>query len=165
MALTLIVASLGSGLSGQAGAARVLFGMGRDNVLPRKMFGYIDPNRQVPTWNLWTIGVIAFLGAMFLDFERAAELLNFGAFLAFMGVNLAVIKQFYFTNRPGKRRNWFKDVLLPALGFIFCFWIWWSLPRPAKVVGGIWFVLGISYLAVMTQGFRRKPESIEFSDS
>lgn len=165
MAVTLIIASLGSGLGGQAGAARVLFGMGRDNALPRRLFGYVHPKSGVPTWNLWMIGVIAFVGAMFLDFERAAELLNFGAFLAFMGVNLAIIKQFYFRGRVGKERHWLQDLFLPALGFLFCFWIWWSLPHPAKVVGGIWFAIGILYEAVMTRGFRREPASIEFSDT
>jgi len=43
MAFILIVASVGSGLSGEAGAARLLFGMGRDNALPRKLFAHIDP--------------------------------------------------------------------------------------------------------------------------
>ena len=38
MAVILIVACLGTGLAGIAGAARLLYGMGRDNVLPRKFF-------------------------------------------------------------------------------------------------------------------------------
>jgi len=42
------------------------------------------------------------VGAFALSYERAAEVLNFGAFLAFMGVNLAVIRTFYFErNREG----------------------------------------------------------------
>jgi len=62
MAFTLIVASLGSGLSGQAGAARVLFGMGRDNALPNKFFAYIHPKSRVPSYNIWLIGLLTFLG-------------------------------------------------------------------------------------------------------
>jgi amino acid transporter len=110
------------------------------------------------------IGLIAFLGAMFLNFERAAEVLNFGAFLAFMGVNIATIRHFYL--RPGRRdkRRVAKDLLLPAFGFLFCLWIWWSLPRPAKIVGGVWFVGGFIYDAVMTRGFRTKPVTIDFSE-
>jgi hypothetical protein len=82
-----------------------------------------------------------------------------------MGVNLAIIKQFYFKEQVGKRRHWFNDLFLPALGFIFCLWIWWNLQRPAKVVGGIWFVLGILYQAITTNGFRKEPVPIEFSES
>lgn len=49
----------------------------------------------------------------------AAELINFGAFLAFMGVNAAVVRQFYFLRRHAER-NLLADALLPALGFLFC---------------------------------------------
>jgi amino acid transporter len=164
MAFILVVASIGSGLAGQAGAARLLFGMGRDNALPRKLFAHIGPKQRVPTYNIWVIGLIAFLGAMFLNWERAAEVLNFGAFLAFMGVNLAAIRHFYL--RPGRRdqRRVAKDLLLPAFGFLFCLWIWWSLPHPAKIVGGAWFVGGIIYDGIITRGFRRTPAMIDFSE-
>jgi putrescine importer len=164
MAFILVVASIGSGLAGQAGAARLLFGMGRDNALPRKIFGHIDPKHRVPTYNIWLIGVIAFLGAMFLNWERAAEVLNFGAFLAFMGVNLAAIRHFYFRSGRQDQRQIAKDLLLPALGFLFCLWIWWSLPRPAKIVGGAWLVGGFIYNGIMTRGFRKIPVMMDFSE-
>lgn len=165
MAFILVVGCTGSGLAGQAGAARLLFGMGRDNALPRKLFAHIGPKHRVPTYNIWVIGLIAFLGAMFLNFERAAEVLNFGAFLAFMGVNLATIRHFYL--RPGRRdkRRVAKDLLVPAFGFLFCLWIWWSLPRPAKIVGGAWFVAGFIYNGIMTRGFRKTPVMMDFSES
>lgn len=165
MAFTLIIASLGSGLSGQAGAARVLFGMGRDNALPNKFFAYIHPKSRVPSFNIWLIGVLTILGSMLLDFERAAELLNFGAFLAFMGVNVATIKQFYFHRGLGEKKHLFKDAILPGIGFLFCLWIWWSLPRPAKIVGGIWFLVGIIYEACVTRGFRTQPVAFDFIDA
>ena len=164
MAFILVVASIGSGLAGQAGAARLLYGMGRDNALPRKFFAHIDPKYRVPTYNIWLIGGVAFVGAMFLNWERAAEVLNFGAFLAFMGVNIAALRHFYL--RPARRdgRHLGKDLLLPALGFLFCLWIWWSLPRPAKIVGGFWLAGGFVYNGIMTRGFRRTPVMIDFSE-
>ncbi len=163
MAFILVVACFGSGLGGQAGAARLLFGMGRDNALPRRLFAHLDQKSRVPSYNIMLIGLVAFFGAMFLSFERAAEILNFGAFLAFMGVNLSVIRHFYFRSRREGKRHVLKDLLLPAFGFLFCLWIWWSLPRPAKTVGGIWFVAGLLYCALITGGFRRKPAMIDFS--
>src|SRR5205807_4505527 len=41
MNLTLLVASVGSGMGAQLGAARLLYGMGRGNALPRSFFGAI----------------------------------------------------------------------------------------------------------------------------
>jgi putrescine importer len=164
MAVT-ILAAFGSALTGTLGAARLLFGMGRDNVLPRKFFSYLHPKRNTPTHNIWMIGVLAFVAALFISYEHAAELLNFGAFLAFMGVNLAAIRQYFFVGQPGHKRRVLTDLILPLFGFLFCLWIWWGLRLPAKLVGGAWFAIGLAYAAVKTRGFREKPIMIDFSES
>ena len=41
--ITLLVATIGSGSGAQLGAARLLYGMGRSNAIPRKFFGAIEP--------------------------------------------------------------------------------------------------------------------------
>ncbi len=165
MTAVTLLACFGSGLTGTLGAARLLYGMGRDSVLPRRFFGYLSPKGNTPTYNIWLVGLIAFCAALFINFQQAAELLNFGAFLAFMGVNLATIRQFCFARQPGQKRRWGTDALLPLLGFLFCFWIWWGLQDLAKVVGGIWFGIGVTYAAISTRGFRQRPLMIDFSDS
>lgn len=165
MAGILIAANLGAGLSAQAGVSRLLFSMGRDGVLPRGFFAYLDPKRNTPLYNILLVGVLAFAGALLLDYERAAELINFGAFLAFMGVNLATIRQFYFGNHAGRKRKLWADALVPLAGFVFCFVIWISLSTPAKIVGGLWFAVGIGYDAIMTRGFRRLPSTIHFDEA
>src|SRR5947207_11733937 len=170
MAVILIVAAFGSGLTGTLGAARLLFGMGRDGVLPRKTFGYLKPGTNTPTFNIVLIGVLAFAGAVLLNqlgsaYQHAGELLNFGAFLAFMGVNFACFWQFSMLSQPGYKRRIVRDAILPLIGFAFCFLIWWNLNNLAKTVGGIWFVLGIAYLGIKTRGFRTAPVMIDFSES
>ena len=165
MGITLILASLGSGLTGQVGAARLLYGMGRDNVLPHRVFAYLDPKKNSPTYNILIIGILAFAGALFLSYEVGVECLNFGAFLAFMGVNLATISQFYVKRQAGRKRRFVADAALPGLGFLICLGIWVSLPTPAKIIGGSWLALGIIYDAIKTRGFRTKPLMVDFSDS
>ena len=165
MAGILIIANFGSGLSAQAGVSRLLFGMGRDSVLPRRLFAYLDPKRNTPTFNIWLVGLLAFLGALVLNYERAAELINFGAFLAFMGVNAAAVRQFYFAKVEGRTRRLLQDALVPTAGFVFCLTIWLSLATPAKIAGAVWFVVGISYDAIRTRGFRVNPVSVDLSES
>jgi amino acid transporter len=170
MGAILIVAAFGSGLTGTLGAARLLFGMGRDGVLPRKFFGYLKPGSSTPTYNILLIGGIAFVGAVLLNsigsaYEHAGELLNFGAFLAFMGVNFACFWQFSILAKPGHKRNWLTDAALPLLGFLFCLLIWWNLNSLAKTVGGIWFAIGIVYVGSKTNWFRSAPVMIDFSDN
>lgn len=165
MAVLLVIANVGAGLTGQVGAARLLFGMGRDNVLPRRIFCYLDPKRNTPTFNIWMIGILGFVGAQFMSYELTAEILNFGAFLGFIGVNLATVWQFYVIGQPGRKKNFFTDALVPGLGFLFCLVIWWGLATPAKIAGGIWFAVGLVHSAIRTRGFRIRPAMIDFSES
>jgi len=170
MALVLIVAAFGSGLTGTLGAARLLFGMGRDGVLPKKFFGQLTPGTNAPTNNILLIGGLSFIGAVLLNYigsayEHAGELLNFGAFLAFMGVNFACFWQFSMRRREGAPMNFVRDALLPLVGFIFCGLIWVNLNIIAKTVGGIWFVLGLLYVGYKTNWFRSAPVMIDFRES
>jgi putrescine importer len=165
LGIVLILATVGAGLTGQVGAARLLFGMGRDNVLPRKVFAYLDPKRNTPTLNIWLIGAVAYIGTLFITYEQAGEILNFGAFLAFMGVNLATFSQFAIVQQEGRKRRWFADGVMPLVGFAFCLWIWLGLKLPAKIVGGIWLVAGLIYSAIRTREFRERPPMIDFGES
>lgn len=136
MALLLVIANIGAGLTTQVGAARLLFGMGRDEVIP-KIFAHLHPLRNTPNRNIWLIGILAYAGALVMSYETTAEILNFGAFLGFMGVNLAVIWQFWVRRVEGHRREFLADIVVPALGFLFCTVIWLGLATPAKIAGGI----------------------------
>lgn len=169
MGAILVLAAIGSGLTGGLGAARLLFGMGRDGVLPRRFFGHLSQETSTPTYNILLIGIIAVIGAIGLNYvgnayEHAGELLNFGAFLAFMGVNFSTFWHFGVLRGQGKRRV-LGDLLLPLGGFAFCAMIWWNLNSLAKIVGGIWFVIGLTYIAITTKGFRLAPKFIDFSES
>lgn len=169
MGLILLLASLGSALTGGLGAARLLFGMGRDGVLPPRFFAHLQPKTNTPTFNIVLIGAVAYFGAIALNYvgnayEHAGELLNFGAFLAFMGVNLSVFWHFRLL-RKGYKRRVLADILLPLIGFGFCASIWWNLNGLAKMVGGIWFLIGFTYLAATTRMLTEAPKMIDFSES
>ena len=145
MAVILIVANVGCGLAAQAGVSRLLFGMARAGSLPQRPFAHLDARTGSPSYNIVLVGVLAGAGALLLNYERSAELINFGAFLAFMGVNAAVIRH---SMRGGFREpghRVFSGLVLPAFGFLFCFSIWLNLSRPAKVIGSLWFMAGFVY--------------------
>ena len=44
----LLVATIGSGMAAQLGAARLLYAMGRDGALPTKFFGALEPAQADP---------------------------------------------------------------------------------------------------------------------
>ena len=154
-AIMLVVANIGAGLTSQVGAARLLFGMGRENVLPPRIFARIHPVHNTPDRNVILLGIVAFLGAQFMSYELTAEILNFGAFLGFMGVNAAVFWQYGVHSPAGHRRNPILDMLLPFLGFAFCGVIWWGLASPAKIAGSAWLIVGVLVVGWRTQWFRK----------
>jgi putrescine importer len=163
MALVMAIACLGSALTGQVGAARILFGMGRDNALPG-CFARLDKHNN-PALNILLIGVVAMMGALWLPYEKAANLINFGAFLAFLGVNAAVFREFVFRPPAGHKRNWLFDIAFPVIAFAFCLWMWASLDGLAKTVGGIWCGVGLAYTAWKTKFFTRQPVMLDLSGS
>jgi len=152
---TLLVANFGSGMGSQLGAARLLYGMGRSNALPRSFFGAVDPKRHVPRNNVVFVGVMA-LGAALLvnyglfSYGLGAEMLNFGALIAFMGVNAAAFVRYYLRNEEKKLTN----LIPPIAGFLICLLLWLNLSRPAKIAGTVWMVVGIAFGAWKTRGFQ-----------
>src|SRR6201981_2916690 len=147
---TLLVANFGSGFGSQIGAARLLYGMGRSNALPKSFFGAVDAKNRVPRNNVLFVGAIALLGSFFISYGRGIELLNFGALIAFMGVNASAFMR-YFVREPEKKIS---NFLPPILGFLICLGLWWSLSRDAWIVGGTWMLLGIAFGAWKTKGVR-----------
>jgi amino acid transporter len=154
-AIMFILANIGAGLASQVGAARLLLGMGRDRVVPERIFARLHPVRNTPDASILFIGILAFTGAQFMSYELTAELLNFGAFLGFMGVNAAVIWKFWLHSSERQQRSLFLDLLLPLCGFVFCAVIWLGLNAPAKIAGSLWLCAGFVVIALHTRGFRQ----------
>ncbi|HUB78787.1 MAG TPA: APC family permease [Bryobacteraceae bacterium] len=148
--LTLVVANFGSGMGAQLGAARLLFGMGRSNALPKSFFGAIEPKRRVPRNNVVFVGVLSLIGAFILDFDLGAQMLNFGALIAFMGVNAAALMRYYVRESEKQMRN----LIPPLLGFAVCLLLWLNLGRTAQIAGSIWMAAGVAFGAWKTRGFR-----------
>jgi putrescine importer len=153
----LLIASIGSGAGAHLGAGRLLYGMGRDDAIPRRFFGVVNARTHVPSNNIVFVGLVALVGAFVVDYQLGAELLNFGAFIAFMGVNLSSLFHYWVRSADKKLGN----LLPPVLGFLICFYIWLSLRTPAKVVGFLWLASGVAYGAWRTRGFRK---AIEFRE-
>jgi putrescine importer len=155
--ITLLVATVGSGMGTQLGAARLLYGMGRGNAIPKSFFGAIEPKRRIPRNNVLFVGTLALIGSQVISFERGVELLNFGALLAFMGVNAASFTRYYLRE---KHRRW-THLAPPVLGFLVCLLLWLNLSWPAKVLGATWVLAGIAYGAYRTRGFQSQLVTFE----
>lgn len=151
LAWTLVVATIGSGAGAQLAGARLLYGMGRDNTIPKSIFGKLDPRTLVPAPNVMLIGAICALGGLVMSYQIGAELLNFGALIGFMGVNLSSLLRYWI--RCSEKH--ISHLAIPLAGLIVCFYLWTSLSRTAQIAGWIWMIAGLAYGAWKTRGFSR----------
>ncbi len=148
---TLLIANMGSGIAAQFGAARLLYGMGRADALPKRFFGVISPTTHIPRNNVLLLGGITLLGTFMMTFEQGAELLNFGAFIAFIGVNAAALLHYKFRSQEKVAFA----ALSPLCGIVVCTFIWFNLNLNAKLLGAAWIVIGLLLYLVMRKTTNR----------
>lgn len=149
-------ATLASGLASHASVSRMLLVMGRNNVLPKRFFGYVNPRTHTPTFNIVLTGLVSLLAIAF-TLEMIAAFINYGALIAFTFVNLSVIA--WFAIRKGRRRtpkDIFKYIVMPGIGTLLTGVLWANLHADALIGGIAWTLLGLGYLVYLTRGFKRK---------
>lgn len=154
-------ATAASGLASHASVSRMLLVMGRNSVLPRRVFGYISPRTHTPIFNVVFVGLVSLL-AMTFSLELIAAFINFGALIAFTAVNASVIAEFAIRQR---RRSSPADVVryivLPGVAMLLTGILWSQLHSDALIAGSVWAVIGFVYLLVITRGLRRQPASFD----
>ena len=155
--LVMIIAGVSCALAGQTSAARLMYGMGRDGVLPRKFFSYVSKKRQIPSYNLLLIAVVSVGLAFLLNFQTAAEVLVYGGFLGFFAVNLAVVFEYLIRNRQGSigpLEIW-RYLIMPVAGMIIIGGIFINLNWEVIKWVSVWMLFGLTYYGIITKGFRK----------
>ena len=158
--LALIVGTIGAGSGAHLGAGRLLYAMGRDNAIPYKFFGVVNPRTHIPSNNIILVGAITLVGALLLTFPLGAQFVNFGALIAFMGVNVSSFVCYFLRNE----RKIFGHFIVPVLGFTICLFLWLNLGYKAKIAGMCWLVTGVLYGAYRTSWFRKPPQFVRIEN-
>ncbi|HEU4807355.1 MAG TPA: amino acid permease [Homoserinimonas sp.] len=158
-----VAGCIGSALASQASVSRILYAMGRDNVLPSGFFGRINQRFGTPVLAILTVSVISLL-ALVIDLGLLAEMISFGALIAFSVVNLSVVKHYFMGENLRKGADLVNHLIVPLIGFALVIWLWTSLSSRTLVVGLIWLAVGFVYLLVITRGFRRPTPMLELKD-
>ncbi len=163
--IVLLVSSMACGLAGHVGAARLLYSMGRDDVIPKKIFGHLSPKRGNPVYNEWIVGALAYVAVLTIPWQLAAEIVTFGALLAFTAVNLVALLHFWFAQKGTGHRNFFLDAFIPGFGAVFCFLLLIGLQPWTKYAGLIWLGIGLVYACYRTRMFTLRPKLFNFNET
>jgi putrescine importer len=124
-----------------AAGARILFGMGRDHVLPNKIFGAINKRWKTPHWNIIFIVIAQFTLGTIFTVDSITELVNYGALLGFILLNVAVVWLFYVKKEAGA--SLWKHLIAPFCGISILAWVFLSMQHITLIIGSIWLCVGI----------------------
>jgi putrescine importer len=158
-----VAGCIGSALTSQASVARILYAMGRDGILPRRVFGEILARFGTPALSILAVSVVSLL-AIWIGLADLASIVSFGALVAFSVVNLTVIKHYYLDKGERGGGGVFNNLILPLIGFFLTAWLWTSLSGRALTIGLIWLAVGLAWLLFMTRGFQRPTPVLEIEE-
>lgn len=158
----MLIGCFASGLASQASASRVLYAMGRDKMLPA-VFASLSPKYQTPVFNLLLIASISLL-SLVMTLTLATSFINFGALIAFLFVNIAVIFHYYIKTKNRSVSSTIRYLLLPSLGSIFIIYLLFNLDTISIVFGIVWGALGVLYLIYLVKFKGMEQISLDFSE-
>ncbi|NIE85705.1 MULTISPECIES: APC family permease [unclassified Burkholderia] len=140
----------------QMAIARIIFAMGRDRQLPKVFSRLSRKSRQPYVANLFVATVSLVIALAFQDrLDDLALFQNFGAFSAFILVNLSVIG--YFRIRQKSRDLW-NHLILPAVGCAVIVALMVAMRAATLRMGLVWLGLGLAYYLVIRYLLGRRVE-------
>lgn len=149
-----VIGCIAASISAVASASRVMYGMGRDNLLPKAVFGKVN-TKGVPVNNVIIMGLFG-LTALFFSLTVASCLINFGALLGFAFVNVSVIMHYFVKNKERTTGDFFRHLIVPVIGAVYCLYMLINLSGTSIIYGIIWTVIGVIWLAYVTKGFKKE---------
>jgi amino acid transporter len=149
LAITKAIGPAFAAMTGQAAAARLLFGMARDGRLPR-VLAAVDARHGVPRRALGTAAVLT-LAVSVVAARRAngldllVSIVDVGALAAFTLLHGSVVGYFVLARRQRARPA---HLIAPLLGGLVTLWVIVEASPLAQAIGGGWAVAGVGvYLA------------------
>ena len=158
-----VAGAAGSALTSQASVSRIIYAMGRDGVLPKRVFGRLSARFKTPVVAVLCVSVVSLL-AIWIDLGLLAGMISFGALVAFSVVNLSVIKHYYVDRKERAGIQVLRNLVLPLVGFALTVWLWTSLSVETFIVGLSWLAVGVVLLAIVTRGFRRPTPMLDLKE-
>lgn len=150
----LVFAIFTQGLASFATVSRLLYAMGRDGILPKRVFGALHPKFRTPAVNILLVAAFSML-ALAISLDTAVKFVNFGALTAFVFVNLSVVVKLYLKDRQrSSLKLTLSHLVFPLCGAGFIGWLLTLLDATALWLGLSWVAFGAVYYLVR---FRNAP--------
>ncbi len=153
---TAVAWGIGDGLVAQAAVARLLYSMARDKMMP-SVLGKIHPVYKTPYVSTIFVALLAIAVGLLVSLDQLTSMVNFGALTGFMFLHISVINHYIIRNKKTDFSSIMSYLVMPLIGFMIIFYVWFSLQPEAKNIGFIWLGIGFVYIAIKSNFFKQKP--------
>ncbi|MGJ7922866.1 APC family permease [Neobacillus sp. LXY-4] len=160
--MVLIIATFTQGVSSVTSVSRFLYALGRESILPEKLFTSLHPKYQTPVANILFVAVIS-MSAVFINLDSAVMFVSFGALTAFTFVNLSVVSHYYIKGKRRSAKDTFLYLVFPLIGAGFIGWLLTLLDKNTLTIGAIWVAVGIVYLFIKKEWSRMNTTKIDMA--
>lgn len=161
LVVNIIAIGVANIMAAQTATARMLYGMGRDGVIPR-IFGKVHPKYQTPYVSAIIVGGVSLVIPLILNMSQLVRLVNFGALASFVLLNFAVFLYFFVRE---KHRNSAGDVIkylvCPWIGILVLLYVFTGFDKMTYIVGIVWLIIGLIIGAVKSKGYKEVPEAFK----
>lgn len=141
--VNILAVGVANTLAAQAAAYRIVYGMARDNFLP-KIFAPIHPTYRTPWISTIAIGVLSMILGISLSIDFLAKLINFGAMTSFIILNISVFWMFFIKEKQRRGQgNIFFNLIFPLIGTGILAYVWVNFDKATMEIGFTWLALGI----------------------
>ncbi|WP_217702760.1 APC family permease [Nocardioides guangzhouensis] len=157
-------ATVASALASHASVSRMLHVMGRNGVLPKRIFATVHPRRHTPVGSVIVVGLVSLL-AITPSLELISSMINFGALVAFTFVNLSVLAYFAWRRREYRTpKHVATNVVLPLIGTLMTGVLWSFLHKDALIAGIVWVSIGVIYAVALTRFTGRRVSDVAIGE-
>ncbi len=158
--VTLLAAGIANTLVAQSSAARLLFTMGRDRVIPG-FFGKVHPKHKTPYAAIYSLAVFSLVIALVVPTDTLVRLVNFGAIFSFAMLNISVIVYFFGKKKQRDLHGIINYLILPGIGLCILLYIFTGFDKICYIIGITWLIIGIIIGFVKSHGYKEVPESFK----
>lgn len=151
--VNVIAVGIANALSAQLAIARILYSMGRDEVLPASRFlSRVHSRLKTPVNATILVALLSLAVALLVPEQIILKLVNFGALTAFMLLNATVFVYFYLKQKQYRRI--FSYLVFPGFGLFIVGFVWSGFGRTTFLFGGAWLLAGLILGAFKYRNFK-----------
>lgn len=142
-------------LNAQSATARILYSMGRENLLPfGRQLSQIHPKYQTPVHATLFSAIFSFVVTLTMSLETLYKFVTFGAISAFIMLNVTIILYFYVKKKRRGAKGFFTYALSPFIGLIITGYVWSGFDRATFLIGTGWILVGAAVGFYKSKGYK-----------